>query len=129
VADVTQTVEFYHDILGFQFVMAVPEQSQEFLMEMPRNRKLAFAMMRSGNVDVMFQEIASAVSELPMLKALSLGGTIMLYIQLDGLEELHRRVQGRVKVLQDLHTTFYGMREFSIQDCNGYVLSFAEKVS
>jgi hypothetical protein len=28
--------------------------------------------------------------------------------------------------VQDLHTTFYGAREFAIQDCNGYVLAFAE---
>jgi uncharacterized glyoxalase superfamily protein PhnB len=127
VADVTRTVEFYRDVLGFQFVMAVPDQSQEVLTEMPHNWKLAFAMMRSGKVEVMFQEFGSAVSERIVSAGSRIGGTAVLYIELAGLDKFHQRVKDRVKVLTDVHTTFYGMREFTIQDCNGYVLSFGEK--
>jgi hypothetical protein len=28
---------------------------------------------------------------------------------------------------KELETTWYGMREFYIKDCNGYILGFAER--
>ncbi len=31
-----------------------------------------------------------------------------------------------VEIVADLHTTFYGTREFYFRDCNGYILSFSE---
>ena len=39
---------------------------------------------------------------------------------------LYGQVQNRVTILHEMTTTFYGTREFTIQDCNGYVLTFAQ---
>jgi uncharacterized glyoxalase superfamily protein PhnB len=49
-----------------------------------------------------------------------------VYLEVDGLDELFAAVKDRVEIVLDLRTTFYGMREAWIRDCNGYVLTLAE---
>jgi uncharacterized glyoxalase superfamily protein PhnB len=36
---------------------------------------------------------------------------------------------GAVKVVMPIETKFYGMREFAIEDPDGYVITFAERVN
>lgn len=47
-----------------------------------------------------------------------------LYIHTDQLDELHRRIAPLAEVVEDLHTTFYGMREFIIRDPSDFWLTF-----
>lgn len=49
-----------------------------------------------------------------------------LYIHTDNLQALHATLKGRVQVLEDLHDTFYGMREFIIRDMNGFWITFGQ---
>jgi len=126
VEDVNSTVEFYHDVLGFEFVMGVIEELQEILTSYQQDRSLDYAMMKCGNVEIMFQAERSLVRALPVLKGRGIGGTFTLYMELDDVSELYARVKDKVAVVKDLHTTFYGMRELYIEDCNGYILTFAE---
>ena len=46
-----------------------------------------------------------------------------LYIHVDGIDAIRQRLDGSVNVVEDLHETFYGMREFIIRDCNGFWLT------
>jgi len=39
---------------------------------------------------------------------------------------LYDRIKDKVTIIKDLHTTHYGMVEFIIKDCNGFVSVFAE---
>ncbi len=129
VEDVNHTVEFYQDVLGFEFVMGVIEELQEILTAYQQDRPLDYAMMKCGNVEIMFQAKRSLTRALPVLNGREIGGTLTLYIELMGLDnisKLYDRVKENVTVLQDLHTSFYGMQEFYIEDCNGYILTFAE---
>ena len=126
VEDVNRTVEFYHDILGFEFVMGVIEELQEILTSYQQDRSLDYAMMKCGNVEIMFQAERSLASALPVLKGKEIGGTFTLYMELDDVSDLYARVKGTVTVVKDLHTTFYGMQELYIKDCNSYILAFAE---
>lgn len=50
-----------------------------------------------------------------------------LYIRTDQLDELHRRIAPKAEIVQDLHTTFYGMREFIIRDLNGFWITFGSR--
>jgi hypothetical protein len=55
-----------------------------------------------------------------------------MFIELDGggsVDALHLRLQPAVKVVMPLVTQWYGMREFAIEDPDGYVITFAERVS
>ena len=36
-------------------------------------------------------------------------------------------IEGLEDMAEELESTWYGMREFFIKDCNGYLLGFAER--
>jgi uncharacterized glyoxalase superfamily protein PhnB len=54
------------------------------------------------------------------------GGSLLLYIQTTEIRKLFDNVKDNVKVVKVLEKTFYGATEFSIEDNNGYLLTFAE---
>jgi uncharacterized glyoxalase superfamily protein PhnB len=116
VEDVDRTIQFYTEVLAFTVDQTVPGTSP-----------FEWASMKSGDVEIMFQSRSSLAEDLPLLKELSLGGSLTFFVEMQGLQELYEQVRGKAQILQDLHTTFYGTREFSILDCNGYILGFAER--
>ena len=115
VEDVNSTIDFYTNVLGFELLATVPETGQ-----------FNWAMLKQGNVEIQLQTRASLSEEIPAFKEKAIGGALTLYIGVEGIQELHERLEGRVTIVQDMHTTFYGTREFAIQDSNGFVISFAE---
>ena len=52
-----------------------------------------------------------------------------LYIHTDNLQALHAALKGRVQVVEELHETFYGMREFIIRDFNGFWITFGQPIA
>jgi len=40
---------------------------------------------------------------------------------------LQNEVRADILIVQDMHTTFYGPREFAIKDGNAYILAFSEQ--
>ena len=60
-----------------------------------------------------------------------LGGTPSftgtLYFQVEGVDELYRRVQSQVDIVWPLEQQEYGTREFGVRDPDGYILAFAER--
>lgn len=51
-----------------------------------------------------------------------------LYVHADNVDELYDRLRERVEVRENLHDTFYGMREFIIRDLNGFWVTFGQEV-
>ena len=49
-----------------------------------------------------------------------------LYLTVDDIDELYARIHDRVEVVEALHDTFYGMREFIIRDPNRFWLTFGQ---
>jgi len=49
-----------------------------------------------------------------------------LYVYADDVDDLYRRLQDRVDVVEGPHDTFYGMREFIIRDLNRFWITFAQ---
>ena len=113
VNDIIKTIDFYKE-LGFNVVTTVPEQGDIF-----------WAMMTCGNITFMFQTFESLGTELPTISRQN-GGSLLLYIQTSDIRNLFDRIKGNVKVVKELEKTFYGATEFSIEDNNGYLLTFAE---
>ena len=118
VKDVNKSVEFYKDLLGFELVMSIPEEGP-----------LDWAMMKHGGAEIMFQTAKNISKEYPPFEGKEIGGTLFLFIVLEGVEDLYSKIKEKAKVTVDLHDTFYGMREFTIEDPDGYVLTFAEEIS
>lgn len=113
VKDINTTIEFYQQ-LGFNVITTVPEQGD-----------LVWAMMTCGNVTFMFQTFDSLGSDLPAI-ARQDGGSLLLYIQMKQIREFYNRIKDKVNIVKELQKAFYGATEFSIQDINGYILTFAE---
>ena len=113
VRDLNETIKFY-EILGFKVAMTVPEQG-DFI----------WVMMTCENVTFMFQTFDSLGHELPVISRQN-GGSLLLYIQTKEIRLFHERIKDKVNIIKGLEKTFYGATEFSIQDLNGYILTFAE---
>ena len=128
VEDVGRTVSFYREILGFEFVMAVPENSHEVTTMWNKDQVLDYALMRFEDVEILFQSRNSLSEVLPVLRDAEIGGSLVFYFQVEDIKELYAKMSDRVTILKDMQTTFYGMEEFYIGDCNGYILGFAEAV-
>lgn len=113
VNDINATIDFYKQ-LGFSVTTTVPEEGNYI-----------FAMMTCGSVVFMFQTFESLGDELPTVSRQK-GGSLLLYIQTTGIRDLFDSIKNKVTVIKGLEKTFYGATEFSIEDNNGYLLTFAE---
>lgn len=113
VRDLNKTIAFYKQ-LGFRLSMSVPEESD-----------LVWAMMSCGNVNFMFQSFDSLGDDIPEISRQD-GSSLLFYIQIKEIRKFHEQIKDKVKIIKGLEKTFYGATEFSIQDNNGYVLTFAE---
>jgi uncharacterized glyoxalase superfamily protein PhnB len=127
VADVQKTIAFYQSQLEFSFAMGVTAQGNEVLNANDPDRELVYAMMTSGAVEIMFQQTASLAADIPAFAGKSAGASVSFYCDTDDVEALYAKLRSTTTVVKELHTTWYGMREFYITDCNGYVLGFAQQ--
>ena len=122
VADVARSLAFYRDVLGFSLVASVPEASP-----------YVFAWVQRDNVNV-FLNSAESVKEHATIASRAIGGTNTLFIVLeaatvrDGVDAMFAAVGGRAKVFMPLKDQFYGMREFGIEDPDGYAIFFAQEL-
>lgn len=117
VEDVNETVDFYKNILGFELVISVPQEGI-----------FNWAMVKNGEVSLMFQEKDNIIAEYPVLMGKPLGGGLTLYIKVTDVQSLYNKIKMQAHIILDLHKTFYGAEEFAIQDSNGFVLTFAGDV-
>jgi len=115
VADVNKTVDYYVKNLGFNFITSVPETGN-----------YNWAMIMHGGVTLMFQSLISIQEDLPELKISKTGSPGTFFIEMTGIDQLYKQVNGKVEVISDMRTTFYGKKEFTIKDLNGFFLTFAE---
>lgn len=108
VPDIRAAVAWYQQI-GFT-VIATYEDDDE----------LTFAVMSFGTGQVMFdcggQTSAQTRRE------------VDLYLNVDDVDEIHRRIESQVEIIEGLHDTFYGAREFIIRDPNGFWVTFGQNI-
>ncbi len=123
VADVERSLAFYRDVLGFSLVTTVPEAAP-----------FAFAWMQRDAVSVFLNSVESVRSEHPEMVARPLGGTATLFITLeaertaDGVDAMFASIGSRARIVMQPKDQFYGMREFGIEDPDGYVIFFAQRL-
>ena len=49
-----------------------------------------------------------------------------LYVHTHDVDDLYQRLKDRVEIVEGLHDTFYGMREFIIRDLNRFWITFGQ---
>ncbi len=116
VEDLPKTLAWYKTTLGFEVVFISPESSAP-----------TFARIKRGNVEIMLFSRHDFAKEIPELSKVKMGGSLVLYLEVDDIRSEWGRVKDMVKVVQSLHSTNYDSQEFTIQDCNGYHLMFGER--
>ena len=123
VADIDRSTAFYRDVLGFSIVTTVPDAAP-----------FVFVWLQRDNVHVFLNARAGAAEDLPDFAARPIGGTNSLYMLVeadsvdDGIDALFREIEDRARVVMPLKTQFYGLREFGIEDPDGYLVLFAQRI-
>lgn len=112
--NVNASVDFYTKHLGFKLVASVPETGE-----------FGWAMVQRDSVTIMFQSLKSIEEDVPGL-GLKKGSSGTFFIKMKGVDEIYKSVKGKVKIPMDMRTTFYGMKEFIVEDPDGYYMMFAE---
>jgi uncharacterized glyoxalase superfamily protein PhnB len=117
VADMTKSIAFYRDVLGFEQTMTVPEEAP-----------FVFVGLQRGDVEIFLNDAATAQRDFPPLAGRALGGTNTIYVKLEGgLEAYHEQVRARTPLAMPFTRQPYGMTEFAVTDPDGYVIFFAEE--
>lgn len=114
VENVKNTIEFYKEILQFQAVAILPEHEP------------IWALLQKENITLMLQQSKSFDSEGFSTEKV-IGGSFFFYIKISQLDEFYLQIKNKVKIRKNPHVTSYNMKEFAIEDCNGYILVFAEE--
>ena len=109
VTNVRATVDWYGSI-GFETVRYNEEDGE-----------MDWALLSLGNSEIMFSAGGRSSSEHRR--------EIDLYVHCDDVDELYLRFKGRLEVVEELHDTFYGMREFIVRDVNRFWITFGQPVA
>ncbi len=118
VRDVAASVNFYCTVLGFQLGMKVPDAPP-----------YVFASVVTDGVEIFFNDHKSVKEDYPELVSRPIGGTLTLYTEVEGIEDiLHAVEKAGAKITMPLKTQFYGIREFALEDPDGWVITIAERV-
>ncbi|MEO0455553.1 MAG: VOC family protein [Cyanobacteria bacterium P01_A01_bin.114] len=107
VKDLQETIDYYSTVLGFELQGTWPDDGPA-----------QWAALKAGQVTLMFVTDAS--------KATSPTLTGQLYCYPPDVDALWDELKDKVAIAWPLDNMSYGMREFAIQDCNGYVLTFGQ---
>ncbi|VAW85590.1 hypothetical protein MNBD_GAMMA17-2050 [hydrothermal vent metagenome] len=126
VRNIKESVLFYQDMLGFNLEIAVPEGANSIENEIHEEKEYSTAMMKKDDVFVMFIKHDRFKKSTQAFKGSAKGASVLFYIDVSGIDDLYIGLKGKVEIEKELETTWYGMREFYIKDCNGYILGFGE---
>src|SRR5208282_2175509 len=117
VRNVEASLKFYREILGLEQAISVPEQSP-----------YVFASVSNGAVEIFFNDQKTVAAEYPQLAA-NIGASLTLYMEVDSLQAVLDRVQkAGARISTPVTEQFYGMREFALEDVDGYTITIAQKM-
>jgi len=104
----TETIDFYCDILGFSCG--------------ERNDDWGWAALHKDECELM---LAKPNAHTPFEKPTFTG---TFYIKTDDVETLWHQLKDKVTVVYELETFDWGMKEFAVYDNNGYMIQFGQEV-
>ncbi|OGK14310.1 hypothetical protein A3A93_03185 [Candidatus Roizmanbacteria bacterium RIFCSPLOWO2_01_FULL_38_12] len=114
IEDMQKTLRFYHEVLGFQSEIVFPEKNP------------IFAQIGKDDAHIMLYSRNDFQREIPKLKQVKMGGSILLYFKVEKIKDFYKQIKDKVKIIQTIHETEYDSIEFTIEDCNGYLLAFSQ---
>jgi len=117
VDDVRATIDYYQRTLSFDLDFSFPADSP------------TFATVRRQDVRIMFEAATSYAAKIePGSASGTRGQGVDLHIMVaEGIDGYYESVtRAGVTAVRPIFTTSYGMRQFTIRDLSGYVLTFIQ---
>lgn len=108
--DLNQTIDFYTQLLGFSCDGKWPEEQP------------CWASLKKDCVSIMF----SSRNAHSTIKHPTMTGSLYLYP--DDINQAWEQLKDKVTIEYPIENFEYGMREFAIRDCNGYMLQFGQSI-
>jgi uncharacterized glyoxalase superfamily protein PhnB len=111
VRNMKQTIQFYTDSLGFKMGMTFPNADSPEYADLSKDG-MVLMFIPAENIGISSDE--------------KLGMGVNLYMQIDGdIDKYYNELKDRnVKIVVDIKDEPYGIRDFSIEDIDGYKLTF-----
>ena len=111
VRDMKATIEFYKNSLGFKIGMFFPDANNPEYADLSKDG-MVLMFIPASNLGIGNEE--------------KLGVGVNLYLQIDGdIDEYYQELTKKgVKIVADIKDEPYGVRDFTIEDINGYKLTF-----
>lgn len=109
VPNVRATVDWYKNI-GFTVTNAFEDDGE-----------MNWALLSLGDSELMFNAGGQSST--------SDRREVDLYVHAENVDDLYRRLKDRAEVVEGIHDTFYGMREFIIRDPNRFWVTFGQEAS
>ena len=111
VRNMKQTIQFYRDSLGFQMGMTFPDADNPEYADLSKDG-MVIMLVPAQNVGIGAEAI--------------LGIGANLYMQIDGdIDGYYNELKDKgVKVIGDIKDEPFGIRDFIVEDINGYKLTF-----
>jgi uncharacterized glyoxalase superfamily protein PhnB len=111
VRNMKETIDFYTKSLGFKLGMCFPDAASPEYADLSKDG-MVLMVLPAQNHGISPEE--------------KFGIGVYLYMQIDGdIDEYYRELKGRgVKIAADIKDEPYGVRDFTVEDINGYKLVF-----
>ena len=115
VRNMKETLDFYQNSLGFKLGLAFPDASNPEYADLSKD----------GMVLMFLTAAAEGISGEEKL-----GAGVNLYMEIDGdIDEYYNDVKKKgVKIAVDIKDEMFGIRDFTVEDINGYRLTFNRPV-
>ena len=111
VRNMKQTIEFYKKSLGFKMGMAFPDADNPEYADLSKDR-MVLMFIPAENIGIGSEE--------------KLGVGVNIYMQIDGdINEYYNELKNKgVKIVVDIKDEPYGIRDFTVEDIDGYKVTF-----
>jgi uncharacterized glyoxalase superfamily protein PhnB len=117
VADIHRSLKFYQDIAGFELISGQAELEQ-----------WKWAEIKSGQVVLMLSQSGCLGGKSDPVSTEEESWPALFYYYPEDVEQLHTHIKALGYEVGELSITFYGMKEFSLRDPDGHLLSFGQEV-
>ena len=111
VRNMKQTIELYKNSLGFKMGMAFPDADNPEYADLSKDG-MVLMFIPAKNMGIGKEE--------------KLGVGVNIYMQIDGdIDEYYNELKSKgVKIVVDIKDEPYGIRDFAVEDIDGYKLTF-----
>jgi PhnB protein len=135
VDDIAQSMDYYEKTLGFKKTMSMPGEGGEIMhgeVQITDDITLMFSPGRmQAQTDAVGRLLDEKLSQAGAAKGAAKGAGVVLYFDLGGqdIDKYYDDVKrAGAKVIEEIKDQFWGDRNFTIEDKDGYLLTFSKHV-